>query len=71
MKASKIDMSYFKPKEFLSRNSPITLVFVFAVILVIIGLIISALKALFWIGSVAILVYIIYFIIWLWMEKWW
>lgn len=71
MKASKADFTYFKPREFFSRNSPATLVFIFAVLFIILGMIISIFSFLMWVGGLFVLAYIIYFLIWLSENKWW
>lgn len=71
MKASKIDTTYFKPREFFSRNSPITLIFFIAMIAIIVGLLFTFISILVWIGIVILCLYLIYFIIWLFLNKWW
>ncbi|MBS3091447.1 hypothetical protein J4217_03315 [Candidatus Pacearchaeota archaeon] len=71
MKVSRSGYIYFRPREFFSRNSPVTIVLYFAIFAIILGLIFSVLSFLVWIGFLFGLIYIIYFIIWLFLNKWW
>jgi hypothetical protein len=69
MRVSKIDSTYFGPREFISRNSPLTIIFFLAIILMIIGATITAFVVLVWVGLIIALVYFVYFVIWLFVNK--
>lgn len=71
MRVSKIDSTYFRPREFISRNSPLTLIFFLAIILMIVGAAITTFVILVWVGLVIAILYVIYFVIWLFINKWW
>ncbi|MEK6893112.1 MAG: hypothetical protein AABX07_02820 [Nanoarchaeota archaeon] len=49
----------------LSRTSPLVTIFFICLTLIILGIVITALKVLIWVGLIVLFVYIVYFIVWL------
>lgn len=71
MKNVTFDKKRIRANDLFYRNNPITLIFFAVIILLVLGLMFSFLSIFVWIASIVLAVYIVYFIIWLLLNKWW
>jgi hypothetical protein len=71
MKNVTFEKKRIRAKDMFYRNNPITFIFFVMIILLVLGLMFTFLSIFVWITSIVLAVYVIYFIVWLLLNKWW
>jgi hypothetical protein len=67
----RFEFSKIGMKDLFSRNNPFAIIFFISILVIVLGLIFTFLAVFVWIASVILIVYIAYFVIWFWLNKWW